>query len=102
MTLHPDQEAWATMSVQQAMAVLMDHHAREWNTEAHEAAKAQRVADWLAHAEACERRADEYLANAGALPKAHRDHAYFLRLANEQLGKAADGRRYAETERNRL
>lgn len=93
-------DAWADEQVQQAIKVLSDHLAREWEKHrpAREARARQMMADWLWHAEFCENRADAYLSDAARFPAAHKDHHYYLRLANEQLAKAADARRYAEIE----
>lgn len=92
----PD-DAWASEQVQAALKVLSDHHAREWEKHrpAREARARQMMADWIWHAKCCEKRADAYLADAARFPAAHKDHAYYLRLANEQLAKAADARRCA-------
>src|SRR5512138_3078436 len=89
-------DAWADEQVQAALRVLSDHHAREWekHRQAREDRTRQRIADWLYHARCCDLRADEYLSNAAKFPHAHKDHHYYLRLANEQLAKAADARRY--------
>ena len=95
----PD-DAWADMQVEQALRVLADHHARQWEAgrPEREARARKMMADGLWHAECCEKRADAYLADAARFPAAHKDHAYYLRLANEQLAKAADARRCAEVE----
>lgn len=97
-------DAWADEQVQQAIKVLSDHHAREWekHRQAREDRARQMIADWLWHAERCEKRADAYLADAARFCASHKDHHYYLRLANEQLAKAADARRCAETERKSL
>lgn len=99
----PD-DAWANEQVQAALKVLSDHHAREWEKHrpAREARARQMMAGWLWHAECCEKRADAYLADAARFCASHKDHHYYLRLANEQLAKAADARRCAEVERKSL
>lgn len=58
----PNSDAWADRQIQDALKVLSDHHAREW-----EAARAERervirknMASWLAHAEGCKARALDY------------------------------------------
>lgn len=57
---------------------------------------------WEDHADACDLRGAGYAAEASAFPVSHRDHHYYLRLANEQCRKAAEARRWAEIERNSL
>lgn len=57
----PDDE-WADKQVQEALRVLSDHHAREWESArpAREANARNRMAAWLEHAEGCMARALEY------------------------------------------
>lgn len=101
MTLHrlPD-EAFATMQVQEAIAVLANH----WNAESEKArqARVNRIADWRAHIAACELRAAEYDREASRLPKAHRDFAYYRNLADRQRGLIAHARHQIEIEERGL
>ena len=96
--------AWADDQIQSALRILSDHHAREWHERAseREAKARQRITDWLAYEAGCIRRGDDYARQAASYPLAHKDHAHFLRLANDQYAKAADARRRIEVERSSL
>lgn len=74
----------------------------EENREEREAKIRQLITDWQVYEAGCERRAGEYLALAAKFPSAHRDHQHWLRLANDQLAKAADARRRIKVERECL
>ena len=86
-------EAWATRQVQEGMAFLLAEKSAEFI-----AAARKRAAEWLAHAEGCERRAAEYFGHAAKLPKAHRDHEYYRTRAEEQLAKARFARQQIQIE----
>lgn len=94
----PNSDAWADRQIQDALKVLSDHHAREW--EAHrverEANLRRQIADWQYHLAGCLDRAASYEAEAAALPKAHKHHSELLRLAADQRKKAAFARRWIE------
>lgn len=83
----PDADAWATAQVQAGIEFLRAETAREWE-EARVRTISERMADYRYHAEQCERRGNDYARQAAQFPQAHKDHAYYLRLANEQFAKA--------------
>lgn len=97
-------DAWADEQYQQSLRVLSDHHARTYEAARpiREPKARQRIADWLLLAAKSEARADGYLSDAARHAASHKDHHYYLRLANEQLALAASARRRAEIERNSL
>lgn len=90
-------EAWATRQVQEGMAFLL----AEKSAEFFEVAR-KRAAEWLAHAEGCERRAAEYFGFAAKFPKAHRDHEYYQKLAADQMALAKRARVQLEIEERHL
>lgn len=94
-------DAWAN---EQLSAAMSDHHARAFEAArpVREAKARRRIDDWLLLATKSEVRADGYLSNAARYAASHKDHHYYLRLANEQLALAASARRRAEIERNSL
>lgn len=97
-------DAWADEQVGNALRVLSDHHAREWEASRsiREASIRQRIAEWQEHEAGCIRRAKEYAAQAASLPAAHKDHPYYTKLANDQFALAARARRAIEAERTGL
>lgn len=84
-------DAWATEQVQQAIKVLSDHRASEWEKHRNEreANARKEIAAWQEHETGCIRRAHAYEAEASGLPKAHKDHAGLLNLAAKQREMAA-------------
>lgn len=99
----PSQE-WADMQVQQALNVLSRHWAETWEDgrAEREATALQRIDDWLAYEAGCNARGADYARQAAQFPAAHKDHAHYLRLANDQFAKAASARRRVEVERAAL
>lgn len=87
-------DAWADQQYQAALAVISDRRSCEWEARRaeREANIRKEIASWQAHIAGCIRRAAEYQAEADARPKAHKDHAYYRRLADEQREKAARAR----------
>ena len=96
LTRLPD-DAWADEQVHQALSILSARRAHEWESlrSEREANVRPRIKEWLSHAGKCEERASVYLSEAARFPAAHKDRAYYMRLANDQLAKAADARRSA-------
>lgn len=90
-------EAWATKQAQEGMAFLIAEKSAEFFENAR-----KRAAEWLAHAEGCERRASDYFALAAKFPKAHRDHEYYRKMAAEQMAKAKFARVQLEIEERHL
>lgn len=92
MSIHAriSDDAWADEQVQQAIKVLSDHHAREWERHrpAREVNARKEIAAWLEHEAGCIRRARDYEAEAASLPKAHKDYAGLLILAAKQRDMA--------------
>ena len=99
----PD-EAFATEQFQAGMAVIAAERARQWEERrAHDEAEArQRMADWLAHANACDERARMYEAWASEYPSSHRLHVQNATYAAGQRQQKARAMRYFEQERSRL
>ncbi len=94
----------AGAAIQSALAVLTEHWNREHELSRHirEPRTRERIAAWEIHAEGCERRAADYFGLASKLPKAHRDHEYYLTRAQEQLNKARFARQQIKIEENSL
>ena len=92
------------MALAEAMRVIMDHRAREWEAhrENREAAIRDRCADLLHHADMCQQRADRYDRWASEYPAAHRKHHQYRAEADRQRKLKADAMRRFKQERETL
>lgn len=90
----PNTDALVNQQVQDAIKVLSDHHAREWEASRveREANIRRQIADWQVHLAGYLDRAASYEAEAAVLPKAHKHRSELLRHAADQRAKAAFAR----------
>jgi hypothetical protein len=92
------------MALAEAMRVIMDHRAREWEAhrETREAAIRARMDELLRHADQCQERATECDRWASEYPAAHRKHHQYRAEADRQRKLKADAMRMFRQEKSLL